>query len=584
MSGYKSSERQWVSGRVRALLAVLLALSMLITVVISAYAGDDERVLPQPVEKDKVCVTGSVITWDEYPLPDPYPELANDEKLPDEKYWVIEYFNLIRPNDVFTTTTNYDPDFKTAAEKATFKLDPGPPPGSLTVGTWKFRIRLVNEWVGVTRTEFDVPIEAGLTKCLQIRFKLKRPVPVTVYKIDDLHNPLKDWEMKASPAQDNWFAIPVTGTTLITGGTPSLLLTDGLWNFTEKAPKGTTYHPIMPDTGEQDLRISWVEWVYGKKDPKSSQDRLQQRESIVVRFKNYISERGCIEAYKYDVPPAEAVARGQPDLYPGAFGLPDWKITLKKMNGQVIATKYTDATGKVKFENLAYGPYLVVEERQNGWAPVTSTSFEVLVNASEKDICQEVEFYNEQDWPYCIEGRKVDTNGLVGIPGWKITIRPLDKGGAKPIPVDEITWFKGKDDKVYTFTDGLGKYRFNFPTDDYRVPGGKYEVCEEEKKGWLPHTPLCQTVYVPTHPGACAKAWDFENQQVGHWETVIYGRPSEPTSDGSCSYVTAQPGDSLCGIGAAYGVSCGAMFQWNPWIYSRPNHYLRPGDQVCVDP
>jgi hypothetical protein len=568
MSGRKSSERQWVSGRVRALLAVLLALSMLITVVVSAYAGDDgttDTVTP----KDKVCVTGSVITWDEYPLYNPYPELDEEDR--PQNYWVIEYFPKDDPSSIYTTTTNYDPDFDTAAEKAMFKLDPG----NLTVGTWVFRIQLVNEWVGVTRTEFEVPIDFGETKCQQIRFKLKRPVPVIVYKIDDLHNPLEDWEMKASPHSDNWFAIPVTGTTDAAGVTPPLLLTDGMWNFTEKSPKDTIYHPIMPASGEQELAVSWTEWAYGTKDPNSYSEQipLEQRSPIQLRFKNYITEKGCIEAFKYDVPPEQAGV-------PGSFGLPDWQITLKKMNGQVVATKYTDATGKVKFENLAFGPYLVVEQRMNGWDPATSTSFEVEVK-TDKDSCQQVEFYNKQDWPYCIQGRKVDTNGLVGIPGWKITIRPLDKGGAEPIK-DEISWFDDDNNKTFTYTDGLGDYRFNFPTDDYRVPGGKYEICEEEKDGWLPHTSLCQTVYVPTHPGACAKAWDFENQQVGHWETVVYGRPSEPTSDGSCTYVTAQPGDSLCGIGAAYGVSCGAMFSANTWIYSRPNHYLYSGDQVCV--
>jgi hypothetical protein len=566
MSGHKSSERQWVSGRVRALLAILLALGMLIPISISAYAGDDgtsDTVTP----KDKVCVTGSVITWDEYPLYNPYPEMDEEDR--PQNYWEIAYYPVGDPGSASFTRTNDDTDFDTDAEKATFKVDPG----DLTVGVWTFEIKLVNEWVGVTQTKFDVPIDFGETACQQIRFKLKRPVPVTVYKIDEYHNPLEDWEMKASPHSENWFAIPVTGTTNIQGSTV-LTMTDGMWNFTEKSPKDTIYHPIMPASGDQELLVSWADWAYNGDPKPENYIPLEQREVIQIRFKNYISEYGCIEAYKYDVPPEESGVLG-------SFGLPEWGITLKKANGTVIATKYTDATGKVKFENLAYGPYTVVEARQNGWAPATSTSYEVEVIQSEKDSCQQVRFYNKQDWPYCITGRKVDTNGLVGIPGWKITIKPLDTGGAEPIK-DEITWFDDDNSKSYTFTDGLGEYRFNFPKDDYRVPGGKYQICEEEKDGWLPHTALCQTVYVPTHPGACAKAWDFENQQVGHWETVIYGRPAEPTNDGSCTYVTAQPGDSLCGIGAAYGVSCGAMFSANTWIYSRPNHYLYSGDQVCV--
>jgi LysM repeat protein len=43
-----------------------------------------------------------------------------------------------------------------------------------------------------------------------------------------------------------------------------------------------------------------------------------------------------------------------------------------------------------------------------------------------------------------------------------------------------------------------------------------------------------------------------------------------------------QPGDSLYGIGAAYGVSASAMLAANPWVYNRPHYYVYPGDTVCV--
>ena len=45
---------------------------------------------------------------------------------------------------------------------------------------------------------------------------------------------------------------------------------------------------------------------------------------------------------------------------------------------------------------------------------------------------------------------------------------------------------------------------------------------------------------------------------------------------------TVQPGDSLYGIGAYYGVSASAMLAANPWVYSRPHYYVYPGDTVCV--
>lgn len=75
--------------------------------------------------------------------------------------------------------------------------------------------------------------------------------------------------------------------------------------------------------------------------------------------------------------------------------------------------------------------------------------------------CVQVVFDNQQAEPqYCIEGRKIDTNGKIGLPGWTITAEPLDKGDEDP------------DDVV---TDGLGMYEFTFSGNDYRVPGSRAE-------------------------------------------------------------------------------------------------------------
>ena len=118
-------------------------------------------------------------------------------------------------------------------------------------------------------------------------------------------------------------------------------------------------------------------------------------------------------------------------------------------------------------------------------------------------------FYNQQDNNgYCIEGRKIDANGGYGIPDWKIKIKPLADGGYDP---DDV------------FTDGLGKFRFDFPKNDYRIPGAKYEICEDDVDGWLPHTATCQTVQLPEWPGACVQMDDFVNQQVGHSESEKQG-------------------------------------------------------------
>ena len=157
-----------------------------------------------------------------------------------------------------------------------------------------------------------------------------------------------------------------------------------------------------------------------------------------------------------------------------------------------------------------------------------------------------------------------------GVPGWEITIEPLDKNGYELDP-----------DSV--FTDGLGEYSFKLPADDYRVPGSSYEICEEELDGWLAHTPICYTVHIPYKPGTIHVP-DFVNQQVGHTES---GKPNGPhtgsSSSSSCSYDHyVKPGESLFGIGSAYGVSPQAMLNANSWVRDRHNYYLKPGDMVCI--
>jgi len=529
MSG-NTSQRQWMPWRVRTLLAVLLALGMLIPVV-SAFAQD------QATATDKICVEGSVIDWEEYIL-----ETSNND--PDViDPWTINYAPYVGDQ--------LDQPVSVQTVDGKFTIDTG-----LSVGLWNFSITIPQgtNWEGITPTSFDVPLKYGSDKCVQIRFKLVRYVPVIVTKINDAHEPLADWIIRAEPGKGNWFASPVEVTT-DANGEAQFRLTPGLWVFKEKAPKGVTYTAIMPTTGKQELQVKYEVDDAGAPIPQ------------YLRFKNRVTEHGCIDVFKLDVPPDNGASTP----------LPGWKMTVKRANGTVVATGYTDAAGKVTFSSLPFGPYTVVEEQRNGWAPVSPTGYTVDVLTD--DPCAEVTFFNEQDFGFSFIGRKIDTNGKVGLPDWKVTITPLDKGGALPL---NGTDDPDLDNTKYVLTDGLGQYRFDFATNDYRVPGARYKICEEQKAGWLPHTSLCYTVRLPHQPGSPVKVWDFENQQVGHWETVIYGRPSSGGSGSCARSVTVQPGDSLYGIGAYYGVSASAMLAANPWVYSRPHYYVYPGDTVCV--
>lgn len=524
-----TSRRQWMPWRVRTLLAVILALGLLIPMV-SAYAQDQNTAV---TPNDKICVEGSVINFNEVPLSD--------------YTWTINYGPAGSTDEPSTVTTD---------EYGKFKIEEG-----LSVGDWTFSLdpTVNGPWEGITALSFNVPLKYGSDACVQVRWKLVRRVPVIVTKIDDQHNPLNGWTIRADPARGNWFASPVQEVTGDSNkgfpqGQAIFYLTEGQWNFREHAPAGVHYTPIVPTDGRQSLLVEW-------KDA----DQNGQPDPIYLRFKNRVTEYGCIDVYKYDVPVREGEA---------ATPLPGWKITVKRANGTVVATGYTDAAGKVTFSNLPFGPYTVIEELRAGWTPAYPTGFTAEVTQAEP--CVEVNFINEQDFGYSFVGRKIDTNGKVGLPDWKITIKPLDKGGALPLNGAE------ENGTAYVLTDGLGNYRFDFATNDYRVPGARYQICEEQKAGWLPHTPLCYNVRLPSKPGSPVKVWDFENQQVGHWESVIYG-PAQGGSSGSCRFtVTVQPGDSLYGIGAAYGVSASAMLAANPWVYSRPHYYVYPGDSVCV--
>jgi hypothetical protein len=509
---------------------------------------------------NQLCIIGTVINFDESPLP-----YGNDgNKTP----WTI----TARPLDggaALSTTTDSNGYFEF--------LD------LASVGPWEVSITLQPGWEPVPpyTTSFTVNLDYGSKNCAEVRFKLRYPVTVLVYKIDDEHNPLEGWTIRAEPAYGNWFASPIEAETDATGlavdpdAPPELQpfrLTHGNWIFSESAPKHTHYKPVSPESGTQEIFIDASKTV---------------TEPIVLRFKNRIFEKGCLVVIKTDVPPENDTL--------GAFGLPGWKMTVKRLDGTVVASGVTDALGEVRFDKLPFGPYIVVEESKPGWAPVGATSLQVIVDQpadkKDKDTCTTVTFFNRQSADFCIEGYKLDANGHVGVPNWEITATPVTKGGYPNPDVDVDENGEPLDDQLTVFTDGTGLYRFDgFPENDYRIPGAGYKVCEEQQDGWLPHTATCYTVYLPKKPGACVKVPDFVNQQVGHSEATWYGPPKYKDGKGgggygygSCSYThTVVAGESLYGIGAYYGVSASSMLAANPWVYNRPNYYVYPGDNVCI--
>ena len=558
MTGVTSSKRQWASWRVRALTAALLALALLIPLIGTAHAQDAQW--PPYYGNNRLCVQGRVINFDETPLP--YSDLytADDPST----FWVI---TAVSASTGITIPVELDED-------GFFTLDES---DGLTTGAWTISLTIPpnSGWEAVDpyTTELNLNLDYGMKDCAKVRFKLRFPITVIVYKIDDQHNPLEGWTIRAQPARGNWFASPVEEVTDANGQIEnSFRLTPGKWIFTERAPKGVHFTPVVPLDGRQELNV----------DPRDFDDPATG--VYELRFKNRLYNNGCLDVYKQDSWPTDPA----PDVSPTSFGLPGWKMTVKRLDGTFVASGVTDAQGHVVFKNLPFGLYVVTEETRAGWTSDFATSVQVTVAPTDDDSCTPVTFTNEQSAAFCIEGYKLDANGHVGIPNWEITATPLAKGGFPNPHLDTDINGVPLEDHLTAYTDGSGKYVFGlddataFPDNDYRIPGAAYKVCEADVDGWLPHTPKCRTVYLPKQPGACVRVPDFVNQQVGHSEAMAYGPRPSSSGYGCANTHTVAPGESLFGIGNSYGVSARAMLAANKWIYGRPNHYVYPGDSVCI--
>jgi hypothetical protein len=488
-------------------------------------------------------------------------------------------------------------------------------------GTFTATIGLMPGWEGVTPTTLVFDIEDGEDDCARIRFKVRRVVAVTAIKIDADHEPLGDWVIKAVPGPGNLFASPqeettavtdtaaMTGTVAVSAGEAAFTLTPGLWIFTEMAPKQdmddpqNAYRPVIPPNGRQELFIP---------DPED----LALTDTFTVVFKNELVT-GCFVVIK-------EADTGDPTSPVGAsYNVAGWGFKLLQTDGTVVRQGVTDGRGRLRFDGLPLGPYVVVEEDRAGWDEITARKIEINVTGNDCDPEDlPLVFINEQDNSgFCIEGRKIDALDGWGIAGWEIEIEALDEGGASPVnDPDSITNTTVSE----VTTDGLGRFRFDFERDDYRVPGGLYEVCEQEQDGWLAHTPTCQTVRLPEWPGACVQLEDFVNQQVGHSESEKdhdkggdhdksgkpddgqdkgskpnggdpnggnYGGPNQggPSQGGQSqdgqqcsSYHEVKAGEGLYDIGKQYGKTPQQMLDANPSVRQTDDLYVYVGQRICI--
>jgi len=505
-------------------LLIILSAMLVVSLSIASVSLAGENL--QGNGEGTLCVEGSVIDWQEQAL---------------GAGWVIAALPAEDPTLAQEAVTDAN---------GQFRFD------GLIPGLWLFAIDTgegapLPGYSGVTPEEFQATLEPDLEGCGMIRFKLEQLVTVIVIKINELHERLAGWTIRAIPGTGNTHAT-TQETVTDAEGQAVFELRPGNWIFEEIAPAGVTFTPIVPTDTTQELNA-----VY-------------RAEGYLIRFKNRIEEdpRGCIIVNKNDQFATE-------DGSFETFGLADWHIQVQRADGTIAAEGRTDAEGTIQFTNLPLGPYTVVEETRDGWAPVTPT--EIAITLADEE-CRVLTFVNEQvpdDERFCIEGRKIDQNGGVGLPGFRITARPLDAGGALPTDaegnvVDGVT------------TDGFGMYRFYLPSNDYRVPGSFYEVCEELQDGWINVSSTCHRVQIWPEGGMCEEVPDFVNRQEGSTSSTRHPATHSGFS-GTCRIEhTVQRGESLYGIGNRYGVSPQAMLDANPFVRRQKHQYVYTGQTICV--
>ena len=473
---------------------------------------------PQPpTPNNQYCVTGTVINHAEEPM---------------EGWTVTATYEGVNGSYAPITTES------DASGRFSFDL-PGP-------GRWRIEVMFQDPWESVTSPSMAVHVGFGNMDCVEIRFKLRELVEVIVIKIDDEHVPQAGWTILATPDSGNTFAAVQTSVT-DQNGEAAFSLTPGKWVFSEDAPTGVIFwRPISPPSGKHFIDV-------------------QGPNTIILRFKNLIEkqEDGCIDVRKLDSPP-------DPNDEP--FGLAGWTIEVVRADGAIAASGETDANGWASFTNLKFGPYTVHEIMQSGWVAASPTSYSVVLT-SRDDGCAQITFVNKQiPKGYCITGRKLDANGMVGIPDWEIMAVPTEDGDPAPDAV---------------LTDGSGRYLICLPFEDYRVPGSVYRITEVIPAGWDAVSATEYYVTLPEHPESPVEAPDFVNRQSTYPASNPIG--ATPSTDscqqscGSCSVIhTVVPGDSVYKLASNYGVCASSIFSANAWISGQCNRWLYVGQKVCI--
>jgi serine-aspartate repeat-containing protein C/D/E len=336
---------------------------------------------------------------------------------------------------------------------------------------------------------------------------------VIVHKTDVAGNPVEGWNVDIT--RDDGTQPPANAVTDATGTVTFDHLALGKWTVTEETrewwrPLGATSVGVALDR------------------PGFCQ---------VVEFIN--EPLGCVDGYKIN------------HLEQGLSG---WEISARNEDtGQSFST-VTDENGYFYFHTLSLGTWIISEELQPGWEPVTAPEF--TVDVTEPFKCETVRFKNRTNFA-CLDVFKKDEIDGVGLPGWNITVQPAYGGS----PVTGIT-------------DGTGWVRFN------QLTPGTYIVKEEVVPGWTPTT--AEEVQVQLQATGSCPVLNFYNIQT-HMipqEPVYPEEPPEPEEEYVCPmYYTVRCGDTLWSLSQRYDVPVNAI--------ARVNHIKNPsliytGQRLCI--
>lgn len=421
---------------------------------------------------------------------------------------------------------------------------------------WIFAMRLPEDWDSIVpqagRGQVALMGWTGLPgrdddKCYRIVFKIRRLFDITVIKWEELLDgsvrPGKGWEITFTPQGDPFVKAQTKQTN--EGGSATFTVTPGNWVITEVVKPG--WHPVTPPK----VALTLDQYApSGATDPVIFKNREPACTGKIVVEKNGLGRDAD---------------GGLVWLGP----LAGWNITLSRADGTMPSmTKTTDAAGRVVFDKLHPGVYLVKEHMQVGWKAVSQNPQTVVLEDCETES---VLFENEEiTGKLTIHGKKTykvwtGPAGGLGLAGWKITATLV-----------------GTDRSVSTLTNALGEYSFDeedLVNAGIAFPGATVEVCEEDRDNWIHITPKCVRVTFPypvpaDYPGAVV---NFTNIQ----DPPLPGTGvSAPVSSANCQALyTVKAGDTLSGIAQRFGTTVHAIAHANGITNA---NLIRAGQSLCV--